>query len=62
MFSSSAGSSSVKEAYFPSSDAAIRRCSSNRCSLKFRNIHKKTTALESLFSVAGSFFMVGVTE
>ena len=52
MFSLSAGSSSVKEAYFPSSDAAIRRCSSNRCSLKFRNIHKKTTALESLFSVA----------
>ena len=59
MFSLIAGSSSIKEAYFSSSDAAIRRCSSNMCSLKFRNIHKKTTLLESLFRIVGSFFYGG---
>ena len=38
-------------------EAAVRRCSSKQMILKFRNIHKKTLVLESLFKkVALKFF------
>ena len=41
-------------------EVAVRNVLQNRCSLKFRNIHRKTPVLESLFNkVAGlnSFFI-----
>ena len=32
------------------SEAAVRSVLQNRCSYKFRNIHRKTSVLESLFN------------
>ena len=35
-------------------EAVVWRCSSNRCSLKFRKFHRKTPGLESLFNKVAS--------
>ena len=47
-------------------ETVVRRCFQNRCSEKFRNIHRKTTVLKSLFNkvagIAGKCFPVNIAK